>query len=406
METSTKVEVISKETIKPSSPTPHHLRNFKLSLLDQLSPPLYVPIILFYAPTADHIHDHHRRYHHVDMLKRSLSNTLTRFYPLAGRFKDNILIDCNDEGVDYFEAKVNCKISDFMMRPDVLLHQQLLPSNIASNYGNLARKEEEEALAAVQINVFNCGGVAISLCVSHKIADASTITTFINGWAATSLGDTKILCRPTFDSASLFPPRQVTPPPGPCKVVNKLVVTKRFVFDAAKIAVLRARLVVLLADNSSTVTRVEAVSTLIWKSAMEVSRVKSSGSLSSKPAAAPISVVNHIVNLRRRMNPPLPQESFGNLLGVATAAASTTVSSLNELVAQLRVAINKFNNDDYTRRLKSTGGDDDEDQELTQRMEEQAGEVEVEVAAVEVCWMTSWCKFGLYEIDFGWGMLD
>ncbi|EEF51842.1 conserved hypothetical protein [Ricinus communis] len=32
------VELISKEFIRPSSPTPHHLRNYNLSFLDQIAP--------------------------------------------------------------------------------------------------------------------------------------------------------------------------------------------------------------------------------------------------------------------------------------------------------------------------------------------------------------------------------
>jgi hypothetical protein len=37
-----------------------------------------------------------------------LSEILTLFYPLAGRYiKDNLSVDCNDEGVELLEAKVD-----------------------------------------------------------------------------------------------------------------------------------------------------------------------------------------------------------------------------------------------------------------------------------------------------------
>jgi hypothetical protein len=42
------VQIISKQNVRPSSPTPPHLRNFKLSLLDQLVTVPYAPILLFY----------------------------------------------------------------------------------------------------------------------------------------------------------------------------------------------------------------------------------------------------------------------------------------------------------------------------------------------------------------------
>ena len=65
------VEVISKEIIKPSSPTPDHLNHYKLSFNDQLSPP-----VSFYAP------DHSDIKFNIDdisnRLKSSLSEVLTK----------------------------------------------------------------------------------------------------------------------------------------------------------------------------------------------------------------------------------------------------------------------------------------------------------------------------------------
>ncbi|GLT69016.1 hypothetical protein SLA2020_412020 [Shorea laevis] len=94
------VEIISEECIKPSSPTPANLRTHKLSLLDQTIPPIYTPMILYYPmnqrishPIVDIVS---QRSH---LLKQSLSETLTRFYPFAGKIKDNLSVDCNDEGV-------------------------------------------------------------------------------------------------------------------------------------------------------------------------------------------------------------------------------------------------------------------------------------------------------------------
>ncbi|KAB1203561.1 Vinorine synthase [Morella rubra] len=42
------VEIISREFIKPTSPTPPAMKTYEVSLLDRLIPPLYVPVILFY----------------------------------------------------------------------------------------------------------------------------------------------------------------------------------------------------------------------------------------------------------------------------------------------------------------------------------------------------------------------
>ena len=42
------VDIISREIIKPSSPAIHHIKPFKLSLLDQITPTTYASLILFY----------------------------------------------------------------------------------------------------------------------------------------------------------------------------------------------------------------------------------------------------------------------------------------------------------------------------------------------------------------------
>jgi hypothetical protein len=42
------VQVISTDTIKPSSSTPDHLRHHTLSFIDQIAPPFFMPFLLFY----------------------------------------------------------------------------------------------------------------------------------------------------------------------------------------------------------------------------------------------------------------------------------------------------------------------------------------------------------------------
>ena len=90
------INIISTENIKPSSPTPDHLRSFKVSLLDQLAPHFYVPLVLFYS--ADEFRS--KNVDHIqicDQLKKSLSKTLTHFCPLEVSLKGNSFVECDDE---------------------------------------------------------------------------------------------------------------------------------------------------------------------------------------------------------------------------------------------------------------------------------------------------------------------
>ncbi|XP_038688554.1 tabersonine-19-hydroxy-O-acetyltransferase-like [Tripterygium wilfordii] len=103
------IEIISRECIKPSSPTPHHLRTYKISLVDQFGAPTLVSSILFYPPIQASS---------LSMSKRSqvlkLSSTLTLYYPIVGRFINNLSIDCNDEGLCYTVARLNCGLHDYL----------------------------------------------------------------------------------------------------------------------------------------------------------------------------------------------------------------------------------------------------------------------------------------------------
>lgn len=125
------VEIVSKEHIKPSFPTPSHLRIYKLSLLDQLIPAPYAPIILFY-PNNDHSTNLNNIPNRLELLKKSLSETLTQFYPLAGKIKDDLYIECNDEGAYFVEAQVNGCLSECLTQPDLLLIQKFLPCELIS----------------------------------------------------------------------------------------------------------------------------------------------------------------------------------------------------------------------------------------------------------------------------------
>nr|XP_011457541.1 PREDICTED: vinorine synthase-like [Fragaria vesca subsp. vesca] len=162
------IEVVSKEIIKPSSPTPDHLRHYQFSFLDQLSPPVYNSLVLFYEfngetqPRIPEISNH---------LKTSLSEVLTLFYPLAGRVKDNKFIDCNDEGIPYLEAQVkNCKLADILKNPIPEELNKFVPFELDDTANEYA--------LGIQLNIFECGGFAIGQCVSHKLADGSSYFMF------------------------------------------------------------------------------------------------------------------------------------------------------------------------------------------------------------------------------------
>ncbi|KAJ9163858.1 hypothetical protein P3X46_023486 [Hevea brasiliensis] len=376
------VSITSRETIKPSSPTPQNLKCFKLSLLDQLAPAAYVPMILYYAPTAD---SNLKNQENIDLLKKSLSQTLTLFYPLAGRVKENLFIECNDGGVDFIEARVNCTLLDILRRPEADDLDRFLPQE----YHVPELSSSLESQMAFQVNIFSCGGMAIGTSISHKLVDGITFTSFINLWASMARGSDKYLS-PIFFGSHLFPPKDLSGLLQVLDIPKSKNITKRFVFDLSKIASLRERVFGHSSANNLP-SRVEIVSALIWKYAVDASRANSSGSSKSP------SFLTQTVNLRPRMDPPLPEHTAGNLLWLAIAAgpSDSREMEIHGLVYQVRNAMKKFDSD-YVRKMKGENGFLVLGETL-----KQIGELVSK--DVNIYRFTSLRKFQLYEADFGWG---
>ncbi|KAK3027570.1 hypothetical protein RJ639_042339 [Escallonia herrerae] len=77
-----------------------------------LAPQLQVSLVFFY-PASDGTKDESS----TDHLEKSLSETLSRFYPLAGRFVSvDLCIDCNDEGVLYVASSINIELQEFLSK--------------------------------------------------------------------------------------------------------------------------------------------------------------------------------------------------------------------------------------------------------------------------------------------------
>ncbi|XP_065875740.1 stemmadenine O-acetyltransferase-like [Euphorbia lathyris] len=378
------IEILYKEAIKPCSPTPDSLKILKLSLLDQFTPITYTPLLLFYSDKHGDIDCDIDRHKKSEKLKASLSETLTQFYPLAGRLRDNSSIDCNDEGAEYIEARIECSLSEILNKPEPELLKQFLPEAVESPQAATGN------LLLVQATFFDCGGFAIGICVSHKISDAATLTTFVNCWSATATTATATaISNLVFMADSMYPPIDIPLATDSIELQQqKKCVTKRFVFDGLKIAALREK------SASETVqkpTRVEAVSGLIWKGILTALRHPNLNIF--KPSIWCISV-----NLRSRMIPPIPENYSGNFVGCICPefGESETGIELKGLVGRIRKEMDEFG-ENYVKKIQGEEG-------LlgvcmfAKKFGELAMNNEIDFF---IC--TSWCKFNLYDGDFGFG---
>ncbi|KAL0413470.1 UNVERIFIED_CONTAM: Stemmadenine O-acetyltransferase [Sesamum radiatum] len=373
------LQAISKEIIKPSSQTPHHLRKLKLSYLDQLAPPFYVPLIFFYQADESRGLTTSNHLQLSQQLKQSLSNTLTSFYPLAGRIQDSSVIDCNDAGAEFIEARVQAQLKDALQEP-IIQQLKYLPADTTA--GSLLGA----ALIVVKLTFFDCGGIAVGVCVSHKLADCVSITAFMNAWTASCRGEAEFSRPISFDLVTYFPSRDfpVSDLNLPFPTSKEKLVTKKFVFDKEKLAALKE---VATSPSVKDPSRVEVVSAFIWKHFIDVAK-------SENPEGKSTSLASHPVNLRPRTSPHLLLENvFGNCIMPAMATSNLQDVDFHELVSRLRSGFRRIDQD-YIGEAQNG------DSYLKDIMNLNSMLVE---GGLEIYSCSSWCGFNMYEVDYGWG---
>jgi hypothetical protein len=384
--TQMKTEIISRTCIKPSSPSPPNLKTFKLSLLDQLSPAIHGNMTFYFPSDAatssatDHDLEFSRK---SQLLQKSISETLTRFYPLAGRLLDASTIDCNDDGGFFIEARCDSPLSDFLNKPNYETLDQFLPT---------AEPETMElckgSMWLVKFTKFNCGGTTISVSLTHKIADIAALLTLLKSWTETCRGSAEPIL-PDFTGSSLLPPREIPGMSGSVNIAGDKFIAKRFVISASKVAELKEQ-VISVNGREQYPSRVEVVLAKLWKCAAAVVKSKNG---SFKPTA-----LFQAVNLRGRMDPPLPDTVFGNFVWpFALIVEEESEMELHHLVQKMRETKIDFLNN-KANKFRGEGGFAALMEALKERAEIFRNRKEL---VVYKC--SSWCKFPLYETDFGWG---
>ncbi|XWS49227.1 hypothetical protein CRYUN_Cryun13aG0145800 [Craigia yunnanensis] len=381
-----KSEIVSRQTIKPSTPTPTHLKTFKLSLLDQISPAVHGNMTFFYPSnnTNDSIPDDFSE--KSKLLQESISNTLSLFYPLGGRLQDAATIDCNDEGAFFVEAKVNIQLSEFLNQSDFNLMDHFLPTTDPKTM-----ELSNGAMFLVRFTSFTCGGVAISLSLTHKLADVSALLTLLQSWSSVCRGLSDPLTPDLIGEKFLAPRDELSAMSASVNIAAEKFVLRRFVFSASKIAELKAKV-----DQEfqkvmqSYPSRVEVVLALLWKCAVATKKQKTG---SFGPSA-----LFQAVNLRKRLSPPLPENAIGNFIWPFMVLAHEEKDlELHELVIQMRKSFNEFNNT-KTNIFRGEGAPLAIMGALKER-----GEFFRNNREMTVYKCSSWCKFPLYDTDFGWG---
>ncbi|PWA41902.1 transferase, Chloramphenicol acetyltransferase-like domain protein [Artemisia annua] len=375
------IERKSSKLIKPFVPTPQTLRHYKISFLDELAPFINISIILFFSANNNAIPKF------VSRLETSLEKILTQFYPLAGRYVDETqTIDCNDQGAEFIHAKVDIKMQDILAPGmDIKVVDEFIPPN------KLAVEHFTDPLLAIQVTMFKCGGVALGVSTTHKIADASTLSTFLNEWAAMNREENEIeFSGPGFNYSSLFPGRGYGHKPGPIirdELSSKLYIRKKVSFSESEISILKAKAIANGKLNTFYLSKVQLVLAIIWKAFIYVANATN-----DKPSE---SILVQPVDLRGKTASLIPKKSCGNLVALC-ATNSQMVETTEELAERLSHNVKKTINN-----LSKVDHCSDEGQTTVLNSATlKDGDI---LESTNVIFFTSWCKFLFYQADFGFG---
>ncbi|KAM6554245.1 hypothetical protein CsatB_015007 [Cannabis sativa] len=404
--------------VKPAEPT--WKGTLSLSEWDQVGIITHVPTIYFYRPPENWLRSPNSI---AATLKQSLSRALVPFYPLAGRLRwhrdggSRLELNCNNEGVRFIESDSLLKLDDF--------GDDFSPS---SKYDGLIPTVDyglpihEIPLLIVQVTKFACGGISLSVVISHAVADGNSSLHFISEWAGLARGEP--LNTPPFLDRKVL--RAGDPPANnnnnqafylvhhsefdqpPILVGKSDTVEERkkkttvAMLKVTKEEVKTLQISTAVNDTARPYTRYETMAAHVWRCACKARRL-----VKEQPTGLGISV-----DVRSRIDPPLPTGYFGNatfdviakssageLLSKPLSFAASRVREAIEMVTNEYVwsSIEYLKNEKDLKKLQNIhallgGSDDDDDHEQQGPF---YGNPNIGVV--------SWLRLPMYGLDFGWG---
>ncbi|KAG6581249.1 Vinorine synthase, partial [Cucurbita argyrosperma subsp. sororia] len=331
------LEILCKETIKPITSTSPELRNLPLCLFDQQAPNIYMQLLYFYTNNNAVVSSSGCR---GRLLKDSLSKALTFYYPFAGRLRNGgNFIDCNDMGAIFSEAKLQCSMLEFMNNFN-LEREEILKLTFAVDING--NDPTFNPLLLIQLTQFECGGDVMFVFCSHKVADLASLTNFMNDWAsiARSSDDSDLpVVSPEINGVRYFPPELGTggdlsggEDSGTVRR-DENVRSKRLVFEGSKIAALKA----MVSEEVKNPTRVQILTAFIYKAVLSA-KYSATG---SRPATSLL----QLINLRTRVEPPLPETLTGNIVTLfiaSSTAAEQREMKLCNMVGDMKTSFEEF----------------------------------------------------------------
>ncbi|CAL0328599.1 unnamed protein product [Lupinus luteus] len=329
----------------------------------------------------------------VKKLKDGLSIVLEEFHQLAGKIEKDeegmfkVEYDDEMEGVEVTEAVLGDEIGveDLTVAESTEILKELIPYSGVLNLEGMHRP-----LLAIQLTKLK-DGLAMGCAFNHAVLDGTSTWQFMSSWAEICSGSPSTSASPFLDRTKarntrvkldLSLPEPKGQPNGDAKpepiLREKIFKFSESTIDKIKLTVNQNSLL----DGSKPFSTFQALSTHIWH------HVTHARNLNPED----YTVFTVFVDCRKRVNPPMPETYFGNLI-----QAIFTVTAAGLLLAQPQ----QFGASLIQKAI--VAHDAKAIDERNKEWESSPKIFQFKDAGVNCVAVGSSPRFKVYDIDFGWG---
>ncbi|KAK9692228.1 hypothetical protein RND81_09G250000 [Saponaria officinalis] len=345
------------------------------------------------------------------MIKSALEKLLVPYFFLGGRIKTNsetgrLEIECKNGGIGFVEASSECTLDELgdLVYPNPSFEQLVTKKMSFENV-------DDHPLCIVQMTAFKCGGFAMGLQTNHITFDGISTKYFLQNLAALSADKPLAIipCNQRELLAARSPPRVTFPHPelvdlkipigqddggesheqNPNIFYNYSQPLDLNIFSLSSDHILNLKAKAKNDndndndndnENDNKVTGFNVISGLVW-------RCKALSCNNNKEDSKDrLSTILFAIDIRSKLNPPLPPSYTGNAVLTAYATASCKEleeASLSRLVELVSEGVSRMT-DEYARSAIDWG-------ELYKGFPK--GEF----------LLSSWWKLGFNLVEYSWG---
>ncbi|XP_022738477.1 BAHD acyltransferase DCR-like isoform X3 [Durio zibethinus] len=329
----------------------------------------------------------------VEKLKDGLRVVLEEFYQLGGKLgKDEegvFRVDYDDDmdGVEVLEAIAEgVSVDELAADEGTSSLKDLIPYNGVLNLEGLHRP-----LLSVQLTKLK-GGLAMGCAFNHSILDGTSTWHFMSSWAQICRGSNSVSVPPFLERTKArntrvkldlsLPPNPLASSNGDAKVGPQLR-EKLFRFSEAAIDKIKSKVNSNPpSDGSKQFSTFQSLAGHIWQHVTQARNLKPED----------YSVFTVFADCRKRVDPPMPECYFGNLIQAiftVTAAGLLLVNPPEFGASMVKKAIEAHNAKAIDERNKEW---------------EAAPKIfQFKDAGVNCLAVGSSPRFKVYDVDFGWG---